>query len=666
MRYTTGHTARRRLRLFPLLVVVLLPLATFAQDTPLPPSLFSGFETQIFPNGLTVWYKHLPDDPIVSIRVVTPFGSDQDPPGKEQLAHFTEHMLFSDHLGRTEEQIKREIEDRGGVRNAVTTWDHTYYFVHIGKEHGLFALEWLHRIVSPHAMDPAVVDRQRDPVALEVSARPREFFDWLQAYFLDPSRLRLPGFWEREFGLETRRSRDYYPHRSLHRISPDDLRGFYDTYYIPSRMTLAIIGDLNRDTVLKKISETFATLPARPEPVLPEEFHDPKRYRQTFSWSSRSNIHYLNLFKFYRFTPRQNVMLIFLSRFLGKRLNAKLRFGERKAVYGISVGVTRRGPAMYLSIDGRIKESEFEFARNVIEQELEALRTGTLPDAEFEADREAVTRQLRFQNTSAKELGRWVSGAFYDPRLHRDFPDLVTFFDRVTKAEVEAFVHQHFVPERQVLSIGYRHLFTQGLRLALALALWWVTVKAARRLFVRSVVMTRIRYVARFKLPLLHKIVGGAISLVLLAVGVRLLAYGFAVLADRFLRGVENFWVQSSGYALAFMATIFVVILVLGRVPRKLLLFDDHLLIKYLSYRSLRLAPADIAEASLRRFPAVWLSRRLWKCVPLTFGLFSPGIYLKRRNGWAYFFGARKSDELLRLLQELTAVESPATPGAVR
>lgn len=79
---------------------------------------FSGFETLFLSNGLKVWYKDMPEDPNVFIGVSVPVGRDHDPVGKEELAHFTEHMLFSDHMGRTEEEIKREVEDLRGVRNA--------------------------------------------------------------------------------------------------------------------------------------------------------------------------------------------------------------------------------------------------------------------------------------------------------------------------------------------------------------------------------------------------------------------------------------------------------------------------------------------------------------------------------------------------------------------
>jgi len=656
---TRMRASRASLGLFPLLVAFLSPLPSPGQEAAAPPNPFAGFETFFLQNGLKVWYKRLPDHPIVSISVAVPFGSDQDPPGKEQLAHFLEHMLFSEHLGRTEEQIRNEIKDRGGEENGYTGSDRTFYFARIGKEHGLFALEWLYRIVSPHGMDPGVVDRQREPVALEVGARPREFFDWLAAYYVDPPWLRLPDFWEREFGIETHnRVRDYYPQRSLSRITSAELRWFYDTYYVPSLMTLTVIGDLERDAVLKQVRQTFATLPARPEPSVGGRLRDPGRFHREVHWFTRPNVFYENGFKFYRPTAQQDVMLIFLSRFLSERLNAKLRFGQRKATYGVGLNVTRRGSGAYFSIAGGLKKEEFEFARNAIEHELEALRTGGLSAADFEKERAAVARRLCVQNTAARDLEGWVWSTFYNPWRHRHFPDLVAAIEKVGKGEAESFVRQHFVPRRQVLIIHYRHPFTQGLQAAGALALLWLTLRMARRLLIRPVDMRRIRYVARFRIPMPYKIVGGVVLLAVTAAGLRLIVFGAQLFDDRFLLGIENFWLRWALYALMLAGIAFSLILVPAHLPYKLLVFEDHLRVKHFAYRSVSLAAADIAEVSRRRLSEVWLSRRLWKCIPLTPGVLSPGIYLRRRDGWAYFFNVRDPEQLMAVLQDFVSTGS--------
>ena len=80
------------------------------------------------------------------------------------------------------------------------------------------------------------------------------------------------------------------------------------------------------------------------------------------------------------------------------------------------------------------------------------------------------------------------------------------------------------------------------------------------------------------------------------------------------------------------------------------MLFSDHVRIKGRAWRSRVLHAEDIAEISIRRFPAVWLHPRILRSPPLTFGLLKPGIWLKPRKGRSYFFRVRDTDELAEVL----------------
>jgi predicted Zn-dependent peptidase len=637
------------------LCLLAVSLTMHAQEVP-PDALsnpFAGFETLFLSNGLKVWYKQMPDDPNVFIGVNVPAGSDDDPVGKEELAHFTEHMLFSDHLGRTEEEIKREIEDWGGSRNGLTYSDHTFYFVTLDKQHGLFALEWLYRILSPHEMLPEIVEKQREPVAIEVDARPRELLDWIRAYYLFPYWLRLPGFWEREFGLSTRRSRDYYPYRSLHAITPEDLRWFYDTYYVPSTMTLIVAGDFEREALLEALNTTFATLPGRPAPKRDISLHNPKRPWQSVYWRPRANVYYSYDMKLYRISTEDHDMLLFMQAMLNRRLNQRLRFGDRKAVYGVWVGISQRGPAASFYINGEIKKSEYHYARQVIDEELTALQTGTLPAEEFASDQQAVARKLRVNNTTAEDLGWWLTREFYNPALHRDFPDLVSFFEQVTPENVATFMQRHFIPEHQVRYISKPLPINQAVLACIPLALVALTLKVVRRTFIRPVDMTRIRYVTRFKIPAVYAISVLGILGILGAILARLAFYALSWGYSHLIQDIENFAAQGSVASLILVGSIFLGFGVLASIPYKLLVFEDHLRIKYRSYRSRIVAPDDVETIALRHFPDVWLSRNLFTCVPLTFGLLNPGIYLKLRTGHSYFFSVRNSAECQKAIHTL-------------
>lgn len=609
---------------------------------------FAGFETIRLSNGVKVWFKRLPGVPNVSVSAGIPVGSDADPPGKEQLAHFTEHMLFSDHEGRTEQEIKDAVEGIGGRRNGFTFADHTWYYVTIGREHGLFAIEWLAGIMSPHEMDPAVVERGREPVENEIGAREREILDHLGA-LLNPTWLGPPGFWEREFGIEPLRPPGTYMWRSLNSITPDDLRGFYERYYAPGNMTVTIVGDLDRDEALAVAERTFGSFPAREVNRLEITTEDPGRGTAEYRWGILAGVQYLSTHKLFEPTADDLLTSLFVRDLLNRRLGQRLRYGERKAVYGASVNLVQRGPAAYLRLFTRIDEEDYDFATGVIDEEIEWLRAGAHDPAEFEADRAAVIERLRAANQTSAALNNWTQSYFFDPAVFEDFPDVVSYYENLTQEEVASFASEVFDESRLILSVLRPLPFDQVVPVLAVGALIWGTILMMGRWLTTPVQMKEIRYIARLRLP---EVLVGAYTLGLVA------CLGAVAIASElgmrwmtpWIRSIDSYPVQTAATGLMVFAVLSLALLIYAAAPRKLLLFSDHVRIKGRAWRSRILHAEDIDEISIRRFPSVWLHPRILRSPPLTFGLLKPGIWLKPRKGRSYFFRVRDTDELAEVL----------------
>ena len=610
---------------------------------------FAGFETHLLTNGVKVWFKQLAGAPNVSVSAGVPAGSDADPPGKEQLAHFTEHMLFSDHDGRSEQEIKDAVEAIGGRRNGFTYRDHTWYYVTIGGEHGLFAIEWLAGILAPHEMDPAVVDRGRQPVENEIRARPREFFDHLVAA-LNPGWLAPPDFWEREFGIERLRAPSPDMWRSLRGITPGDLRGFYDRYYSPAVMTVTIIGDLDRDEALERAQRTFGSFPARPVERWTTTAEDPERGRSTYRWEFQSTAGYLSRHKLFHPTAEELLTAMFVRDLLNRRLNQRLRYGERKAVYGASASLVMRGPAAYLQVSSRIDQDDYDFASAIIDEEIEYLRSGSLGAAEFETDRAAVIERLRGANQTADALNAWTRQVFYDPATFADFPDVLSFYENLTQAQVASFAAHAFDESRQVLSVSRTQPVSQGMAVLAVAVLVWLTLKVVAWTLTKPVRMKDIRYVAHFRLPVALRTayVLGLIAIAL-ALG-RIAAAGIGRGVDRWLLPVDDYVIQHAGMAGLLVVGLVATALLLTSSPRKLLVFEDHLRVKSRAWRSRVLKAEDIEEIALERGFGAWLSRAVLRSPPLAFGLMRPGIHLRPVKGRSYFFRSRDTAELAEVL----------------
>jgi predicted Zn-dependent peptidase len=615
---------------------------------------FAGFETLTLGNGMRLWLRILPGAADVSVGVSVPYGWDMDPEGKEELAHFTEHMLFSDHRGVPEQEINDQVESRGGRRNGLTTTDHTFYYVTLPAREGLFGLEWLSRVLEPHLMDPDVVERNRQPVALEIGARPWEIGDRVAAW-LNPSWLSRPGFWEREFGLTTARDASYDRWASLHAITPEDLKGFYERYYAPEAMTLVVVGDLDRDSVVARAEATFGHLPERSAPPSYGPLVDPARPDRFILWAFRPNVRYRRMFKIFELDAAAHARLIFLARYLDRRLSARLRFGETKAVYGVSTMIHTRGPASYLVLDAPIDPEQYDLARAVIEEELLALAEGTTDPEDFRADRDAVIERLIAENREAQDLVFWVYRSFYRPDLHASFPDLPAVFRSLEADELATFVQSYLVPDREILSIRRPHPLSQSVLGLIALALAFFTVRGTRRLLTRPVEMRRIRYVARLHLSSPVVAVAGTLYVTVGLVLARLAVAGADRIGYAWILQVDMYLFQMGAWALALVAGLFGVLAYLSIPPRKLLVFPDHVRVKNLLYRSRVIPIEEIHVVRRARILDVARDGLLFRTLPLSWGLAGPAIHLQPRHGMGYLARVRDPQELLDVLDGLGA-----------
>ncbi|NBW43229.1 MAG: insulinase family protein [Sphingobacteriia bacterium] len=87
-----------------------------------------SFERYTLSNGLKVLLHQDTTTPIVAVTVSYKVGSKNEDPQRTGFAHFFEHLLFegSENIGRGE--YMKLVKTNGGVLNANTFYDRTFYF----------------------------------------------------------------------------------------------------------------------------------------------------------------------------------------------------------------------------------------------------------------------------------------------------------------------------------------------------------------------------------------------------------------------------------------------------------------------------------------------------------------------------------------------------------
>lgn len=265
---------------------------------------------KVLPNGLTVLICERPEAPVFSFFTHVDVGSDREEPGDSGLAHMFEHMAFkgTDKIGTTNyaaekialrrveaaygaydrerrKEVGRDdkkvaelekawndakdtadkyvvknefgeiIEREGGNGlNAFTSKEETGYFYSMPSNRlelwaYLESERFLHPVMREFYKERDVVYEER---RMRTDSNPvgRLFEQFLAAAYIAHPYGRPVVGWPSD----------------LRSFSATDAKNFFDRYYIPADMVVAVVGDVKTKEVVTVIEKYFGRLPARPKP----------------------------------------------------------------------------------------------------------------------------------------------------------------------------------------------------------------------------------------------------------------------------------------------------------------------------------------------------------------------------------------------------------------
>jgi len=226
--------------------VALLPILAAGQDPKV--------EKIVLPNGMTVILHEDRTAPVATINTWFRVGSKDEPPRRSGFAHLFEHLMFMGTKRVPEGEFDRIMENAGGNNNASTSEDRTNYYS-FGPSNLLPTLLWLdaERLESlVENIDQRKLDLQRDVVKNErrqgVDNAPYgRTYDAVNALMYPPGHP--------------------YAHtvigsmEDLSAATVDDVRRFFNTYYVPNNATLVVAGDFDSARIKPLIERLFGTLP---------------------------------------------------------------------------------------------------------------------------------------------------------------------------------------------------------------------------------------------------------------------------------------------------------------------------------------------------------------------------------------------------------------------
>ena len=237
-----------------MLSVLLVASSAGAIDVSGPRVDFSSFTLK---NGMRVLLSRDASVPVVAMTMIVDVGGRHEAPGLSGFAHLFEHMMFEGSKHVPKGGFDKLLETYGGDNNASTHEDFTFYYEEVPSNALPVAL-WLDadRIgalsVTPEAVRNQIevvkeekrmrVDNEPYGSMLYVDMGSHTFSNWQNSHATIGS------------------------FKDLDAASLKDVRAFFEAYYSPDNIIMAIVGDIDINETRELVSSYFESLPVKPRP----------------------------------------------------------------------------------------------------------------------------------------------------------------------------------------------------------------------------------------------------------------------------------------------------------------------------------------------------------------------------------------------------------------
>jgi len=408
-----------------LFLIILCSMAALAAETPTRVTL---------PNGLPLIVQDTYSSPTVSLNIFIRVGSVHEPQEVNGIAHFYEHMFFRGTPTRSGLEFKRQIEALGGTTNAQTTRDFTHFYINMPRQYLKQGLELLADAYKNAECAQSSVDAERDVV--------------LEEYRIgkdNPGRIISDKLYSMVFKNHPYGRSIIGTEERIRAITRNDLLNWKATYYVPSRTSLVIVGEVDRNEVVSRCTELFGHY--RPSGGKSDKFDydaPPAETQQVVEEASVGQTYLVLGYLGPSVKDRPDVyqvdMLTFLlgigkGSMLGKALSAA--DGEQ-----VQCGYLTQAYPGLITITAVADPKEEDEVKAKIEAVLQRVQNGDFTEAEVARARTLLTTSYRFGAES--NAGKAENLGFYETIDRMNFATTyLAEVKKVTKADIVAAARKY-------------------------------------------------------------------------------------------------------------------------------------------------------------------------------------------------------------------------------
>jgi predicted Zn-dependent peptidase len=242
--------------------------------------------------------------------------------------------------------------------------------------------------------------------------------------------------------------------KSMHRLKLGETRDFFNKNYIPSRMVIAIVGDLEFEKSFSIIEKYFGQLKARPTPEFPPTVYEPQRGRRIAWLEAKNSPALITGWSRPPVTHKDDRAFEVLSRLLGDGQTSRLvnrLVIQDKLVGDVKVGSSTPGEKLdtqFTIFADVFDATNYAAVETAISEELEKLKTVGPNAEELKKIKNRYIAEL--VRTLQQNAGLADNLSYYELIL-QDYRKIFTALEEIEKvdaAEIRAVTAKYFIDSK--------------------------------------------------------------------------------------------------------------------------------------------------------------------------------------------------------------------------
>ena len=410
-----------------------------------PPKL--QYEIATLPNGLTVVTSEDHSTPIVHLNLTYHVGSKNEKPGRTGFAHLFEHLMFKGSKNVLPEAHTSHVASVGGQSNAYTTDDETVFWETVPSQY-LPMILWLEADrMATLRIDKDTFTNEREVVKEErrmrVDNQPYGRLNeiiYAQAFTVHPYKHPTIGSME-----------------DLEAASVEDVRDFYNTFYVPSNATLTLVGDFDPVQAQQLVIQYLGRVPKASREVprdIPKEPPQTKEKRVTLQepWPLPAVVVAYHIT--YDGNPDSYPLHIaakVLSDGDSSRIYKKLVYEKQMAVAAFGSANLIEDPNLFYAVAIVQPGHSPDEVANTLMTEIDRLKTEPISEHELQRTKNQFARDYILNRESNQQKAGVLAHAVV---IHNDIKTADGEFDifqNIAIADVQRVARTYFTPENRLV-----------------------------------------------------------------------------------------------------------------------------------------------------------------------------------------------------------------------